>query len=71
MFLSARPLPDIAMPARGNGPEIVLLVTGAILLMRFVTRLGARITDRIGACARETDALVRPEAASTGTRRRR
>lgn len=63
MFLSVRPLPDIATWARGNGLEIVLLVTGAMLLTRFVTWLGARITDRIDAHARETDALVRSEAA--------
>jgi moderate conductance mechanosensitive channel len=63
MFLSVSPLPDIAMWARGNGLEIVLLVTGALLLTRFVTWLGARITDRIDAHAQETDALVRSEAA--------
>jgi moderate conductance mechanosensitive channel len=63
MFLSVRPLPDIATWARGNGLEIVLLVTGAMLLTRVVTWLGARITDRIDAHARETDALVRSEAA--------
>jgi moderate conductance mechanosensitive channel len=63
MFLSVRPLSDIATWARGNGLEIVLLVTGAMLLTRFVTWLGARITDRIDAHARETDALVRSEAA--------
>lgn len=63
MFLSVRPLPDIAAWARGNGLEIVLLVTGAMLLTRVVTWLGARITDRIDAHARETDAVVRSEAA--------
>src|SRR5260370_27942090 len=63
MSLTVSPLPDIAMWARGNGLEIVLLVTGALLLTRFVTWLGARITDRIDAHAQETDALVRSEAA--------
>ena len=63
MFLSVRPLPDIATWARGNGLEIVLLVTGAMMLTRVVTWLGARITDRIDAHARETDAVVRSEAA--------
>ena len=63
MFLSVRPLPDIATWARGNGLEIVLLVTGAMLVTRVVTWVGARITDRIDAHARETDALVRSEAA--------
>jgi moderate conductance mechanosensitive channel len=56
------PLPNVAGWARGSGLEIVLLVTGAILLTRFATWLGGRITDRIDANARETDALVRSEA---------
>ncbi len=55
-------LPDIGLWARGSGLEIVLLVTGAILLTRLATWLGGRITDRIDANARETDALVRTEA---------
>ena len=62
MVLSAAPLPDIGHWARGSGLEIVLLLTGAILLTRFATWLGGRITDRIDATARETDALVRSEA---------
>src|SRR5258708_10745623 len=63
MFLSVRPVTDVTNWARGSGLEIVLLVTGAMLLTRFVTWLGARITDRIDAHAQETDALVRSEAA--------
>src|SRR5580658_7210433 len=55
MFSSRTPLPDI-------GLEIVLLLTGAILLTRFATWLGGRVTDRIDASAKETDALVRSEA---------
>src|ERR1700730_16063235 len=62
MSSSLTPLPDIGLWARGSGLEIVLLVTGAILLTRFATWLGGRITDRIDASARETDALVRSEA---------
>ena len=50
------------MWARGSGLEIVLLVTGAILLTRFATWIGGKITGRIDANARETDALVRTEA---------
>ena len=61
MSLSTTPLPDIGLWARGSGLEIVLLVTGAILLTRFVTWLGRKIMDRIDANARETDALVRSE----------
>jgi small conductance mechanosensitive channel len=62
MFLTAAPAPDVSVWARGNGLEIVLLVTGAILLTRLATWLGAWITRRIDAHARETDALVRSEA---------
>ncbi len=46
----------------GPGLEVVLLVTGAVLLARFCGWAGERITDRIDANARETDALVRSEA---------
>src|SRR5258707_1784780 len=62
MVLSAAPLPDIGHWARGSGLEIVLLVTGAVLLTRFATWLGGRVTGRIDASAREADALVRSEA---------
>ena len=62
MFLGVAPLTDVAVWARGRGLEIVLLVTGAILLTRLATWLGGRITDRIDANAQETDALVRSEA---------
>jgi small-conductance mechanosensitive channel len=61
MFSSMTPLPNIGLWARGSGLEIVLLVTGAILLTRFATWLGGKIMDRIDANARETDALVRSE----------
>jgi moderate conductance mechanosensitive channel len=59
---SMTPLPDIGLWARGSGLEIVLLVTGAILLTRLTTWLGRKIMDRIDANAQETDALVRSEA---------
>src|SRR5260370_24917102 len=62
MFSSSASLPDIGLWARGSGLVIVVLLTGAILLTRFATWLGGRITDRIDASARETDALVRSEA---------
>ncbi len=57
------PLHQISHWARGSGLEIVLLVVGTILLTRLVSWLGERITKRIDANARETDALVRSEAA--------
>jgi moderate conductance mechanosensitive channel len=56
-------LHQISHWARGSGLEIVLLVVGTILLTRLVSWLGERITKRIDANARETDALVRSEAA--------
>jgi moderate conductance mechanosensitive channel len=62
MFLSVQPLNDALTWARGSGLEIVLLVLGTILLTRLATWLGARITGRIDANARESDALVRSEA---------
>jgi moderate conductance mechanosensitive channel len=69
MFPTVQPLADasswahgVSTWARGSGLEIVLLVIGTILLTRLATWLGARITERIDANARESDALVRSEA---------
>ncbi len=56
------PTASLDMWARTKGLEIVLLVTGAMLATRLATWLGRRITERIDANARETDALVRSEA---------
>jgi len=56
-------LHDVSFWARGRGLEIVLLVVGTVLLTRFVSWLGEKITKRIDDNARETDALVRSEAA--------
>ena len=56
-------LNEISMWARGRGLEIVLLIVGAILLTRLISWLRDKITGRIDANARETDALVRSEAA--------
>jgi len=58
-----RALNDASLWARGRGLEIVLLVVGTVLLTRFVSWLGEKITKRIDDNARETDALVRSEAA--------
>ncbi|MGZ4596727.1 MAG: mechanosensitive ion channel family protein [Actinomycetes bacterium] len=63
MLTAVAPLTDVSHWARGSGLEIVLLVTGAILLTRFASWLGGRITTRIDANAQESDALVRSEAA--------
>ena len=58
-----RALNDASLWVRGRGLEIVLLVVGTVLLTRFVSWLGQKITKRIDDNARETDALVRSEAA--------
>ena len=57
------PLPDVPVWIRGSGLEIVLIVIGAILLTRFATWLKAIVNQRIDASDRESDALVRSEAA--------
>jgi small-conductance mechanosensitive channel len=62
MFVGVTTLTAAEHWASTNGLEIVLLVTGAMLLTRLAAWLGKKITDRIDANARETDALVRSEA---------
>ena len=54
---------DILDWLRGPGLEALLIILGAVLLARFVSWLGRRITDRIDATATGSDALVRSEAA--------
>jgi small conductance mechanosensitive channel len=63
MTLAITSLSDFRRWARGNGIEIVLLVVGSILLTRFVTWFGAKITARIDRNDQSGDALVRSEAA--------
>jgi len=48
---------------RGNGLEILLLAVGAVLLTRFATWFRGVITEHIDSNDRESDALVRSEAA--------
>ena len=62
MLLSVQPLTDLTTWARGSGLEIVLLITGAVLLGRLVSWFETYVTDRIDATATESDALVRSEA---------
>jgi small-conductance mechanosensitive channel len=57
------PLHAIETWARSSGLEIILLVTGAILLTRFAAWLGGRISARIDAQSGGTDAILRSEAA--------
>jgi small-conductance mechanosensitive channel len=63
MTLAITSLEDFGTWARGNGLEIVLLIVGSILLARFAGWFGAKLTERIDAQDRNTDALVRSEAA--------
>ncbi len=62
MMANTKLLDDLVHWARGSGLEIVLLVTGAILLTRLATWLRDKITSRIDAAAHQSDSLVRSEA---------
>src|SRR5215469_10545173 len=57
------PLTDVSVWARGNGLEIVLFVTGAVLLTRCATWLSSRLTARIDRRAGQKDAVLRSEGA--------
>jgi small-conductance mechanosensitive channel len=61
--LAVTSLSDVGRWIRSNGLEIVLLVSGSVLLSRFSTWLGATVTRRIDAESGGPDALVRSEAA--------
>jgi len=61
--MALTPVTDIGLWARSSGLEIVLFVTGAVLLTRFASWLGGRITARIDARSGDVDAIVRTEAA--------
>jgi small-conductance mechanosensitive channel len=63
MPLAVTSLSDFGIWARGNGLEIILLIIGSILLTRFATWFGAKVTERIDAQDQVGDALVRSEAA--------
>src|SRR5258708_30035651 len=63
MTLAITSLDDFSTWVRGNGLEIVLLIVGSILLARFAGWFGAKVTERIDAHDRNSDALVRSEAA--------
>jgi len=63
MIPAAEPLPDVLTWLRDSGLEILLLILGALLLTRFAMWLRGLVTERIDANDRESDALVRSEAA--------
>ncbi|GAB2640875.1 mechanosensitive ion channel family protein [Nocardia goodfellowii] len=54
---------DTTVWLRSQGLEIVLLILGAILFSRFATFIRDRVTNKIDAGFRSSDALVRTEAA--------
>jgi small-conductance mechanosensitive channel len=54
---------DIGTWLRGNGLEIVLFVLGAVLLARFATWSGRKLTERMDAASTQEDTLLRSEAA--------
>ena len=62
-LLAAGPGTDFVYWARFNGLEVVAYVLGALLLARFVSWLGDRVTRRIDDSFTGGDALVRTEAA--------
>ena len=61
--LAIAPLTDFSTWLRGRGLEIVLIVLGALLLARFVSWCGRRITERMDVASTDVDAVVRSEAA--------
>ncbi|NJC70573.1 mechanosensitive ion channel family protein [Planosporangium thailandense] len=62
MSLAIAPITDITTWMRSSGLEIVLFLSGAILLARFIRWLGDRITRRIDAASVGDGGLVRSEA---------
>jgi|tagenome__1003787_1003787.scaffolds.fasta_scaffold20917060_3 small-conductance mechanosensitive channel len=63
VVIGAQPVTDVTRWLRGSGLEIVLILTGTILLTRFVRWLSDRITERIDERSTDEDALVASEAA--------
>ena len=63
MITAIEPLTDVQTWLRGSGLEILLFVSGAILLARGVRWVGETTTGRIDANVQHADALVRSEAA--------
>jgi small conductance mechanosensitive channel len=62
MMLAIAPITDLTGWARTSGLEIILFVTGALLLSRAVRWAGARITGQIDASAARGGGLVRSES---------
>ncbi len=56
-------LSDLSHWARGTGLELVLLVTGSVLLARFISWYGARWIERVDPSHQDVENLVRTEDA--------
>lgn len=63
VLTAVQPLTDMSTWARRSGLEILLFVTGAVLLVRFTSWFGGRVTTRIDQNVQESDSLVRSETA--------
>jgi small-conductance mechanosensitive channel len=63
MIIAVQPLTDLSRWVRGSGLEIVLIITGTVLVTRFVRWLSDRITRKIDDRVEQSDALVSSEAA--------
>ncbi|HUA94222.1 MAG TPA: mechanosensitive ion channel family protein [Acidimicrobiales bacterium] len=63
MAAAITPLSDFSTWARSSALEIVMYVTGAILITRLATWTSGKVTDRIDRHAQGGDALVRSEEA--------
>lgn len=59
--LAVAPTDDLTVWARGDGLEIILVILGALLLMRAIAAVGTYVTNRIDKASTEGDALVRSE----------
>jgi moderate conductance mechanosensitive channel len=63
MSLAVAPITDITTWARGSGLEIVLFITGAVVLARVTRSVGSAITGRIDAKTADDAGLIRSESA--------
>jgi moderate conductance mechanosensitive channel len=63
VIVAVQPLTDVSLWLRGSGLEIVLIVTGTVLLTRFIRWFGERIGHRIDDRTQGSGAPVRSEGA--------
>jgi moderate conductance mechanosensitive channel len=64
--LALPPIPDLTNWGRTSGLQIIFIISGAILLARFVRWFGSRLTDRIDRNTPDRPDLVRSESAKHG-----